>query len=751
MHPQAKQKPHSEARAIKFHGSRCGYVASLLLEIGTEELPAAFCPAALAQLGQLITASLHDWHFDPLPWQGFATPRRLGVLVRDLPSQQKDRVKERKGPPTQQAFHQGKPTPAAQGFAQRCGLAVEDLTIRTTPKGDFVFAEVPQPGQATEALLREAIPGWITAIQGKRLMRWGTGTQRFSRPIRWLVALLDDELLPVQLEQTSPVVTAQANSYGPRRGWRCDPLPIATAESYEANLQKAGIIPNRQQRQAAIRHLIEHKAAELGAIPQLKPALLEELTDLVEVPGLIVGRMEERFLSLPAEVSAMEMVAHQRYVPLFQAPAEPLALDAHGVLDPHFLAITNASPLADATLITQGNERVLRARLADGAFFYDQDRSQPLEDYLPRLEEVTFAVGLGSLKDRTDRLVRQAQAMAMALQQQNGALRLNRQALSRAALLCKADLVTQMVGEFPELQGVMGAKYAMASGEGSQVAEAIREHYLPSGADDPLPTSELGRVLALSERLELLVSIFATGQRPSGSSDPFALRRAGNGLLHILVDSGWSLNLVTLLEAACRQSAKDFPKLTVNPATLLADLLAFLQQRLRTMLAELGLDYDIIDAVAAEPQEATTLLRDPVDVVCRGRLLQRLRVSGELAPIQTVVQRAARLAEKGDLPRHQCNPKDCVDPSLFSSPVEGAVLASLEALTPLSRTRDQDGYERLLMGLRMLSPQLQAFFDGEDSVMVMASDPDVRRNRLNLLAVLRNQALVIADFSRLSG
>lgn len=732
-------------------GSRGGYVASLLLEIGTEELPAAFCPAALAQLGRMITASLQDWHFDAPPWQGFATPRRLGVLVRDLPPRQKDLVKEHKGPPARQAFHRGRSTAAAQGFARRWGLAVEDLTIRATPKGEFVFAEVTQPGQATETLLREAIPGWIAAIQGKRLMRWGTGTQRFSRPIRWLVALLDDELLPVQLEQTSPVVSAQANSYGPRRGWRCDPLPIATAEAYGATLHKAGIVPDRQQRQAHIRRLIESKAAELGTVPQLKPALLEELTDLVEAPGLIVGRMEDRFLSLPAEVSAMEMVTHQRYVPLFQAPADPLALDAHGVLAPHFLAITNASPLADEALITQGNERVLRARLADGAFFYDQDRSQPLEGYLPRLEGVTFAVGLGSLKDRTDRLVRQARATAVALQQQNGTLQVNEQALSRAALLCKADLVTQMVGEFPELQGVMGAKYAMASGEGPQVAEAIREHYLPSGADDPLPASALGRILALSERLELLVSIFSTGQRPSGSSDPFALRRAGNGLLHILVDCGWSLDLAALLEATCSQAAQDFPNLTVNPVPLLADLLTFLQQRLRTLLADLGLDYDIIDAVAAEAQDPGTLLQDPVDVVCRGRLLQRLRGSGELAPIQAVVQRAARLAEKGDLQRHQRDPGDCVDPSLFSSPAEEAVLASLETLAPLSRARDQDGYERLLTGLGMLSPRLQAFFDGDNSVMVMAPDPEVRRNRLNLLAVLRNQALVIADFSRLSG
>ena len=726
-------------------------MASLLLEIGAEELPAAFCPAALTQLGRLITASLQEWRFDALPWQGFATPRRLGVLVRDLPPRQQDMVKEHKGPPAQRAFHQGKATPATQGFARRLGLAVEDLTIRNTPKGEFVFAEVRQPGQATATLLQEAIPGWIGAVQGKRLMRWGTGTQRFSRPIRWLVALLDDELLPVQLEQTRPVVTARAHSYGPRRGWRCDPLPIATAEAYGASLQEAGIVPDRQQRQGRIRHLIEAKAAQLGAVPQLKPALLEELTDLVEAPGLIVGRMEERFLSLPAEVSAMEMVAHQRYVPLFQAPADPLALDARGVLDPHFLAIVNASPLTDAALVTQGNERVLRARLADGAFFYDQDRSQPLEAYLPRLEGVTFAAGLGSLKDRTDRLVRHAQATATALRQQNEALTLNQEALGRAALLCKADLVTRMVGEFPELQGVMGAKYAMASGEDPQVAEAIREHYLPGGADDPLPSSPLGRVLALGERLELLVSIFATGQRPSGSSDPFALRRAGNGLLHILVDAGWSLDLVPLLEDACRQSVKDFPDLGVHAAPLLADLLAFLQQRLRTMLGELGLDYDIIDAVAAAAQTPADLLQDPVDVVCRGRLLQRLRDAGELAPIQAVVQRAARLAQKGDLPRHHLHPERCVDGSLFSSPVEGAVLTSLQALAPLTGIRNQGGYEQLLTGLGTLSPQLGDFFDGKDSVMVMAPDPAVRRNRLNLLAVLRNQALVIADFCRLSG
>ena len=651
-------------------------MASLLLEIGTEELPAHFCRDALVQWRGLIQASLQAWGFGDLPIQTFATPRRLAVVVQDLPLKQDDLTEDVKGPPAAHAFEggapTGAPTRAAVGFARRCGVPVEALEIRTTGKGPFVFARVSRSGRETEALLCEAVPTWIAALQGKRFMRWGTGTQRFSRPIRWLVALLGDRLLPIQLDNTCPPVVAQDCSRGLRHGWQHHELTIRNADAYEKTLEDAGIILDRDERKDTINTLIHDKAAELGATPGLKDDLLEELTDLVETPQLLVGTIDERFLSLPAQVTAMVMVTHQRYVPLYRvATPDPLALDARGVLDHRFLIIANASPDADPALITRGNERVLRARLADGEFFYRQDCSQPLQNYVGRLRDVTFAEGLGSVADRVERLTAQAEAIALQLPWLAEDQQL-RTRLVRAAELCKADLVTQMVGEFPELQGVMGAKYALAAGEDRQVAEAIQEHYLPRHAGDALPQSDLGRVLALAERLELLISIFLTGHRPSGSADPFALRRAGNGLMQILLASNWRLNLAELLKDVHQQ--------------LRTDLLAFLHERLRAQLAEQPLDHDIINAVASDTADAEHLLADPVDVVVLALLLQEWRQGGGLAPVQAVVKRAKRLADKGEWPTGQRPPDDCVDPAgyvdpeLFTSPVEQHLLEALNTL-----------------------------------------------------------------------
>ena len=738
-------------------------MASLLLEIGTEELPAHFCREALAQWCGLIQGSLEAWGFGKRTIQTFATPRRLAVVVQDLPLKQDDLTEDLKGPPAAHAFEGGAPTRAAAGFARRCGVPVEALEIRTTGKGPFVFARVSRRGRETEALLCEAVPTWIAALQGKRFMRWGTGTQRFSRPIRWLVALLGDRLLPIQLDNTSPPVVAQACSRGLRRGWQHHNLAIPTADAYEPTLRNAGIILDRDERKNTINTLIREKAAELGATPGLTDDLLEELTDLVETPQLLVGTIDERFLSLPAEVTAMEMVAHQRYVPLFRTGThDPLALNARGALDPRFLVIANANPTADHDLIIRGNERVLRARLADGEFFYRQDCSQPLQNYVARLDGVTFAEGLGSVGDRVERLRKHAAAIARQLPWLKDDQQLLDH-LDRAAELCKADLVTQMVGEFPELQGIMGAKYALAAGEDRQVANAIREHYLPRDAGDALPQSDLGRVLALAERLELLISIFLTGHRPSGSSDPFALRRAGNGLMQILLHSGWRLNLAELLEDRKREQQ------------LHAELLAFLHQRLRAQLAEKQLaekqlDHDVINAVASDAASAADiehLLEDPVDVATRAELLHLWRHrTGDLAPIQAVVKRAARLVDKGEWPTGQrpptavVDPAGYVDPELFTSPVEQHLLNALNALKDTvddlrkgcdHATPQYSQYLSLARGLSGMAPQLAAFFDGEQSVMVMVDDPAVRRNRLNLLAVLCNQARVIGDFSQLQG
>ncbi|HYP02912.1 MAG TPA: glycine--tRNA ligase subunit beta, partial [Cyanobium sp.] len=375
------------------------------------------------------------------------------------------------------------------------------------------------------------------------------------------------------------------------------------------------------------------------------------------------------------------------------------------------------------------------------------DRAVASIDRRDRLDRVTFAEGLGSLRDRCDRLEWCTDVLLEHLPLPAEVAAHAR----RAAHLCKHDLVSQMVGEFPELQGVMGGKYLLAEGEPRQVALAVLEHYLPRGAGDALPGSPAGAVVALAERLELLLSIYAKGERPSGSSDPYALRRAGNGLLQILWEMGWSLDLNALLGRAAMHWAELFPAFRVEPGALAAELAEFLRQRLASQLEEEGVDPDLVQAVAGESVAAERVLRDPADARRRAALLGELRRTGALAQVQAVVQRAARLAEKSNLDPALLSPHGVVDPALFSSPSEHAMLAVLERLEPLAAIDGSQRYADLARGLSESAATLAAFFDGETSVLVMADEPAVRTNRLNLLAVLRNQASVLGDFSRITG
>jgi glycyl-tRNA synthetase beta chain len=468
----------------------------------------------------------------------------------------------------------------------------------------------------------------------------------------------------------------------------------------------------------------------------------------VESPLLVEGSVVEQYLDLPSEVLSTVMRSHQRYVPLYRrgATADSLALDARASLLPKFLCITNGLPGAAET-IRRGNERVLKARLADAAFFLKSDQTMASIDRRDQLDRVTFAEGLGSLRDRVERL---EWCTDVVLEQLNLPAACADHA-RRAAHLCKHDLVSQMVGEFPELQGVMGGKYLLAEGEPREVALAVQEHYLPRGAGDELPTTASGSVVALAERLELLLSIFAKGQRPTGSSDPYALRRAGNGLLQILWHNGWCLDLKALLERASVHWARLLPHCDVDATVLSAELAEFLRQRISSLLDEEGLDPDLVQAVAGEGISLERLLGDPADARLRADLLAQLRRSGELSGVQAVVTRAARLAEKGDLPPDQLSPDGVVDPALFEKPSEAGMLAVLKGLEPIATGREAERYGRLAEALSRGADALGAFFDGDQSVMVMADDPAVRRNRLSLLGVLRNQAAVLADFSRISG
>ena len=434
-------------------------MATFLLEIGTEELPADFARLALPQLEQAVTADLEASRLDSTALWLTSTPRRLVVSVAGLESQQRDLAEDRKGPPAQQAFKDGLPTPAAIGFAKRCGIDASRLEVRDTEKGPFVFARTLEPGRATIAVLADLVPQWIAGLQGRRFMRWGEGEARFSRPIRWLVALFDGELVPVELKECDPPLRSGRLSRGHRL--RAESLTISDATSYASQLAAADVQVDREARGRWIREQLDGRAAELDASIDLPAELLAELIDLVESPQLIEGTIEERFLQLPPEVLSTVMRSHQRYVPLLRpaTASDPLALEAHSSLLPRFFCIGNGLPAAAAT-IRRGNERVLRARLADAEFFIAADRRVASIDRRNQLDRVTFAEGLGSLRDRSERL----EWCTDVLLEQFALSEACASHARRAAHLCKHDLVSQMVGEFPELQGVMGGKYLLAEG-----------------------------------------------------------------------------------------------------------------------------------------------------------------------------------------------------------------------------------------------------------------------------------------------
>ena len=721
-------------------------VSTFLLEIGTEELPADFARLALPQLEQMVRKDLSEARLGHGTIRCTSTPRRLVVLVDTLEDATPDLEEERKGPPVAQAFKDGVPTPAAEGFAKRCGVAAEALEVRDTPKGPFVFARVLERGRLAPELLGEWIPQWIQSLQGRRFMRWGSGESRFSRPVRWLVAMLDGQVVPVRLEGSDPEVSSGNSSRGHRL--RTESLTIPTASAYDETLAAAGVQVDRSARASWIRQQVAAAAQALDATADLPDDLFEELTDLVESPLLIEGSVADHYLALPAEVLSTVMRAHQRYVPLYRQGAghDPLALEARATLLPRFLCIGNGLPEA-SDLVRRGNERVLKARLADAEFFVDADRAVASIDRRNQLARVTFAEGLGSLLDRVERL----EWCTDVLLEQLPLAETTATHARRAAHLCKHDLVSQMVGEFPELQGVMGGKYLLAEGEARQVALAVLEHYLPRGAGDDLPESDAGAVVALAERLELLLSIYAKGERPTGSSDPYALRRAGNGLLQILWAKGWSVDLRALLERATAHWAQLLPQFKVDASALAVELGEFLRQRLQSLLEESGTAVDLVQAVAGDGVPLERVITDSADARQRADLLMALRNSGELAAVQAVVTRAARLAEKGTLPAAVLSPAGVVNPALFEKSSEAGMLAVIEQLQPLATSDAADRYSRLAQGLIAGASALAAFFDGDQSVMVMADDSAIRTNRLNLLGVLRNQASVLADFSRISG
>ncbi len=720
-------------------------MSTYLLEIGTEELPADLAESVISQLEINVNNDLNSSQIKFREIRVTTTPRRIALTIEGIAPFSEDNISERKGPPLSQAFHDGEPTKAAIGFARRYNLTPEKLEVRETPKGSFVFAQLIEKGKPVGSLLVDYLPGWISKIQGRRFMKWGKGDFRFSRPIRWIVSLIDSEVLPFKILGCDPEIQI-SNISRPHR-LHGSTLEIKNANTYFDQLQDLGVIVDRNSRLSNISELVLNHETNKKVKPDLTQPLLSELTDLVESPLLVTGSFDESFLDLPPEVLSTVMKVHQRYIPVYKLNVEfdPLSLDSRNILLPSFLCISNGLSSAKENIML-GNEKVLKARFSDASFFIKSDLLINSSSRINKLKDVTFAEGLGSLYERVNRIEWLTKLVTSKLKFHQEDIEKS----VKVAHFSKHDLVSNMVGEFPELQGIIGSKYLLHEGESRDVCLGVLEHYKPKGTSDSLPSNNLGNAVSLAERFELLFSIYAKGERPSGSSDPYALRRAANGILLILWNKDWQLNINEILNDSLCYWQQLFPSLPFDISRLVSELKEFFRQRIISLLEEKNIDFDIIQAITGDTISISKLLDDPTDVYFRTSLLMEMRKNNTLNLLQAVVTRASKLAAKSSIPNDATDPLDFVDTSLFEKACEIEMFNVLEKLKPLAINCERVKYKLLADGLVSSAKTLANFFDGEGSVMVMTDDINLRNNRLNLLTILRNQSLKLADFSKLS-
>ncbi len=697
-----------------------------LVELGTEELPPKALHALELALADGIASRLRELGLKYGAIESFATPRRLAVLVRRLSLHQSDQQITRRGPPRKVSFDAaGAPTRAALAFASSCGVPWEALASERDANGtEYLHFSGLKPGAAAIGLLPGLVQAALDALPIPRRMRWGALEVQFVRPVHWVIMLLGNEIVPGALLG----ITAGNLSYG-HRFMAPAPIRIRSPATYAATLERRGkVLAAFAGRRAEIRRQVEALAASLGGRAIISDELLDEVTALVEWPVALAGQFDARFLSLPREVLISTLQDHQRYFALERAD---------GALMPGFITVSNIdSPTPE--LVRAGNERVVRPRLADAEFFWEQDRRQPLEARLAGLANVTFQVQLGSQASRTQRVTALARSIAASI----GA---EVEGAARAATLAKCDLSTAMVGEFPELQGVMGRYYALADGEPAAVAQAIEEQYLPRGAGDALPGSDLGDAVALADKIDTLAGIFATGQKPSGTRDPFGLRRAAIGVLRIVLEHRLELDLLALIGEAVR--LQPLPDITVRATALVAEVYDFVLERLRAQYLEragdlpAGISTEMFDAVLAN--RPASLL----DFDARLRALLAFTATPAGASLAAANKRIANILKKSKLA--ETGNALAVSGSLLREPAEQALQRDLESLrAPVEAATHARRYSEALDRLAGLRAPVDQFFD---SVLVNDPDEALRNNRLALLAQVRLLFAGIADLSRLPG
>ena len=711
-----------------------------LVEIGTEELP----PRALRLLEQAFAADLASGLAKAGLVHGelrsFATPRRLAVLVRRLAAHQPDQQIERRGPPVGAAFDaEGLPTRAAQAFAASCKASVEELQRREEGKGSFLYYVGIRPGAPAVELLPGLVQRALEALPIPRRMRWGAGEAQFVRPVHWIVMLYGKEVVPATLLDTpAGNLTRGHRFHAPK------PLRLSSPAAYERTLRDRGfVIADFQARRALVRERVQTVAAGLGGRPLMSDALLDEVTALVEWPVPLAGRFEERFLSLPREVLISTLEDHQRYFPVE---------DADGRLLPCFIAVANIES-RDPAKVVEGNQRVVRPRLADAAFFWQQDRKSPLAARAEGLAKVTFQAKLGSVGDKARRVGILAVEIASARAQAAAGHSSLTARAQRAAELCKCDLLTAMVGEFPELQGIMGAHYALADGEDAEIAAAIREHYQPRSAGDELPATATGTTLAVADKLDTLAGIFAIGEKPSGTKDPFGLRRAAIGVVRIAIEKQLDLDLPRLLLRAVSLAREDIgksaaaaakPAPSVAVERVAADVYDYVLERLRAYYLERP--NGAVGAITTEMFDAVLATRpaSPLDFDARIRALSTFLTVPEAASLTAANKRVANILRKAE----QSAPSE-VDVTALQAPAERQLFEALrDRRGDVSAATARKDYAGSLSLLAQLRPAVDAFFD---QVMVMDEDPRLRANRLALLAQMRELFTGVADLSRLPG
>ena len=686
---------------------------TFLLEIGTEEIPARFMAPALKQLQETAAKELQSTRLGYGDIKTYGTPRRLALLVTDLAATQQDLNEKKKGPAAKAAFDaSGSPTKAAEGFARSQGVAVSDLFTEVVDGVPYVFALRKEAGKDTQELLPELCERLIKSLNFPKPMFWYSKDIRFARPIRWLLALYGSETVPFEFAGlTSSNVTYGHRFLAPQS---CE---ITDPSVYSDLMKKLYVIADPKEREAQIAALVQEAAAQLGGHSVLDADLLEEVVNLVEYPKAVTGHFSLDYLEIPQEVLITAMRAHQRYFPVF---------DASDKLLPHFITISNGTGDEYSANVRAGNERVLRARLADARFFFDEDRKKPLESYVSQLDKIVFMEPLGTMYDKTQRLVKISAAIADKL----GLDELVKAAAKRAAYLAKADLMTHMVYEFPELQGTMGMHYARLSGENSDVARAIHEHYAPRFAGDEPAQTLPGAIVAIADKMDTLAACFGLGLIPTGSQDPYALRRGAAGVVTTLTEHKLTLSLTTLCEIALEGLAD---KLTRAKAEVAAQMEEFLLQRVRYSFTDQGLRYDVIDAVLAGTA------RDLPGLMNRAQVLQSKLDTPELTLLLTPYTRAANLTR--DIAPGE------TDPALFISAAEKSLYEAAAAAKKAVETGAAAGdFGQVFAALSPLHEPIAHFFD---EVMVMADDLTIRQNRLSLLLLVKELFLPLGDISKI--